>query len=119
MTIKIMLSGSYGASAEGIALDTGKRYSDPVPVLCRKLIRAGHDPATFSVVLRDGTAVFKAARTLAQWAAWSIKDREAGGFRRDRHTDPDRVFPSPASAPVSGRPDASGTVTPPEALAVT
>lgn len=116
-TINITLSGSYAASAEGITHDTGKRYSDPVPGLCRKLLRAGHDPAAQGVVLRDGVMVFRRPRAIGWWAKWLISDRASGGFRREPYTDPATRFPPPVCTPVSGSGDVAGTVTPSEAMA--
>ena len=115
-TINITLSGSYTASAEGITHNTGKRYSDPVPGLCRKLIRAGHDPATLGVVLRDGVVVFRQPRAIGSWAGWTFTDRPSGGFRREPYTDPAQNFSLPVSAPVSGKLGIAGMVTPPETL---
>ena len=117
MSINIALSGSRTASAEGITHSAGEG-SDPIPGLCRKLIRKGYDPATLGVVLRDGVVVFRMPRAIGWWAKWRISDRASGGFRRDRYTDPRKVFPPPASAPVSGKTDTAAMVTPPEALSV-
>ena len=75
------LSGSDTASAEGITVTS----PSPVLALCRKLIDAGFDPATFIHVFRGDTLAL-IVRSLAEGARLEI-NHHGTGFRPRRGAD--------------------------------
>lgn len=111
-TITIELIGSYAARLVGG--DTAAGHSDlhqkgttksPIPVICRKLIKQGHDPQTRVHVIRKALdregfiPCFRRDRTLAAWAGTDMVESET------RSLHPVRYKPFPDSVGVK---DAQG-----------
>ena len=57
-----------------------RNQKDAVPVLCRALIAGGADSKKLTHITRDGTSVWQKDKTLGEWAALDIVDREIGGL---------------------------------------
>ncbi|MES0061457.1 hypothetical protein [Mesorhizobium sp. M0041] len=87
----IELIGSYTSAAtlfgEEIKITTTRK--DPVPVLCRELIKRGVDPQETVRVARAGQAAWKVDRTIASWAGIDITEHDRDGLRTVKH----RPFP--------------------------
>jgi hypothetical protein len=91
------LSGSDTASAEGITVTS----PSPVLALCRKLIDAGFDPATFIHVFRGDTLAL-IVRSLAEGARLEI-NHHGTGFRPRRGADAAPPMRHPSRAGVRHR----------------
>lgn len=87
----IELIGSYTTATdirgETISITTTRK--DPVPVLCRELIKRGVNPQDTVHVARAGMSVWKKDRTVAAWAGIDINEGERDGLRVEKH----RPFP--------------------------
>ncbi|MFK0691124.1 hypothetical protein ACFX5Q_23415 [Mesorhizobium sp. IMUNJ 23033] len=86
----IELIGSYTSAAtlsgEEIKITTRK---DPVPVLCRELIKRGVDPNQRVKVTRAGQPVWKTDLTVGYWAGIDITEDDREGLRTAKY----RPFP--------------------------
>lgn len=72
--IRAVLSGCYTASAAGVTVDyEGRCRGSPICTLARKLVEAGHDPATILHVYRGDTLCFE-PRPLGLWAGQTIEE---------------------------------------------
>lgn len=89
---QIELSGSYTAATifggEEISITTTRK--DPVPVLCRELVKRGADPQDHAHVTRGGMPVWKKDRTIAAWASIDVTEYDRDGLRIEKH----RPFPA-------------------------
>lgn len=87
----IELIGSYTSAAtlfgEEIKITTTRK--DPVPVLCRELIKRGADPQDTVHVARAGQPAWKANRTIAAWAAIDVTEHDRDGLQTVKY----RPFP--------------------------
>lgn len=106
-TITIELFGSFGARhvEGGTGVDRAKctrkdTTKSPIPVLCRLLLKQGHDPQQRVHVIRkaldrEGSIpVFRRDRTLAAWAGTDMVESET----RSLHPVQYRAFPDSISA---------------------
>ncbi|RUU28788.1 hypothetical protein EOD08_21190 [Mesorhizobium sp. M6A.T.Ca.TU.002.02.2.1] len=87
----IELIGSYTAAAtfSGEEIKTTTTRKDPVPVLCRELIKRGIDPQERIKVTRAGQLVWKADLTAGYWAGIDIIEGDRDGLRTVKY----RAFP--------------------------
>ncbi|MER9852241.1 hypothetical protein NKJ55_34145 [Mesorhizobium sp. M0106] len=87
----IELIGSYTSAAtlsgEEIKITTTRK--DPVPVLCRELIKRGIDPQERVKVTRAGQPVWKIDLTAGYWAGIDITEHDRDGLRTVKY----RPFP--------------------------
>jgi hypothetical protein len=88
---RIELSGSYTAvttlSGEEIRITTARK--DPVPVLCRELVKRGIDPNERVRVTIGAIPIWKADRTIGAWAGIDVTEYDRDGLRTEKH----RPFP--------------------------
>ena len=83
----------------------------------RRMIVDGADPATTVEWVRGGTAVFAQTATLADWAKWTVSERDNQSVRMVRYRPmPDALKSHHRSAPHGGC-DAEATQTAAEASA--
>ena len=85
---QIELIGSYTSattmSGEEIKITTTRK--DPVPVLCRELVKRGADPQNHVHVTRAGKPVWRKDRTIAAWAGIDITDCDRDGLRVEKYS---------------------------------
>jgi hypothetical protein len=96
LPLRAELIGSDCATAPGI----DAHGSSPLLALCRKLVDAGHDPATPLLAYRGNTLALK-VRSIGEGAKLTVEDDSGGKpiFRRWR----DRRESSGAASPVATR----------------
>jgi hypothetical protein len=87
------------------ALGITAHGSAPVLALCRKLVEAGHDPATPLEAWR-GAVLCLRIRSIGEGAQITVQDGENGrpGFRRWRDREKAVAQPRPFAEPAEGLP---------------
>lgn len=88
--IKIELTGPYTAETDGISVTN---RNGPICKLARKMIAAGHDPASKCEVWMDGVLSFSAA-ALQWWADRTTAETDRQSVRFAKHVP----FPAKAVA---------------------
>lgn len=85
------MTGSYTAvttlSGEEIRITTTRK--DPVPVLCRELVKRGVNPSAPVRVTIGNMPMWKADRTIGAWAGIDVTEYDRDGLRTEKH----RPFP--------------------------
>jgi hypothetical protein len=102
MTIRAGLTGSSTASACGIVAQGGS----PVLALCRRLVAAGHDPATPLEAYRGATLCLR-IRSIGEAAGLRV-NAEGTGFMRWSGPSSEGAVRSPGLPAISGYPTAAG-----------
>jgi hypothetical protein len=84
ITIELFNDGASNIAKTSIGSDTfhvSHGRNDPVPMLCRTLLRGGHQEDCEVNVVRNGVSVFKRSHRLGRWGAISVVDHDVTGLK--------------------------------------
>ncbi len=90
--LHIEYRGSLTAATilRGEEIEKTTTRKDPVPVLCRELIKRGVDPSEHVKVTIGGMPMWKRDRTVGAWAGIDVVESDVTGLRVVKH----RPFPT-------------------------
>lgn len=90
--LQIEVIGSYTAATTlwGEEIETTTTRKDPVPVLCRELVKRGVDPSEPVRVTIGDAPMWKRDRTIGAWAGIDVVDSDVTGLRIVKY----RPFPA-------------------------
>lgn len=95
--LQIEVTGSYTAATIlwGEEIETTTTHKDPVPVLCRELVKRGVDPSEPVRVTIGDVPMWKRDRTIGAWAGIDVVDSDVTGLRVVKY----RAFPAQLIGP--------------------